>query len=69
METLRKDQTIQYLQHQISELQAQVDSAPSFVMGGDADITQKLLQLEGEVSSKKCEVDALRDEVRTDQYA
>lgn len=34
------------------------------IVGGDADVTAKLVQLESEVSSKKQEINNLREQVR-----
>jgi hypothetical protein len=52
MESYKKDQHLQLLQSQLSEAQQRIYQQP-LIMGGDADLSQKLVHLESEVASKK----------------
>ncbi|KAL8571126.1 hypothetical protein ACOMHN_010587 [Nucella lapillus] len=60
-ESIRKDQLVQQLQQQISDLKTKLQQEPSIIMGcGDGDASQRIKQLEAEVSAKNAEVTALK---------
>lgn len=63
MEGHKRDQQIQLLQSQLSEAQQRLYQQPT-IFGADVDITQKLVQLENEVTAKKEEIASLREQVR-----
>ncbi|XP_059145230.1 forkhead-associated domain-containing protein 1-like [Physella acuta] len=62
-ESVRKDSLIQQLQQQITELQTKMRQEPAIIMGGDTDMSGKLLHLETEVSAKKGEINALKEQL------
>ncbi|CAL1541605.1 unnamed protein product [Lymnaea stagnalis] len=65
-ESFRKDALIQQLQQQIGELQVftnKIRQEPSIIMGGDMDLSAKLLHLETEVSAKKGEIAVLKEQL------
>lgn len=62
MESYKKDQHLQLLQSQLSEAQQRIYQQP-LIMGGDADLSQKLVHLESEVASKKEEIASMREQV------
>lgn len=61
-ESQQKDHLLQQLQLQVNDLQNRVQQGPSLIMGGDADVTQKLVELENEVISRKEEVYTLKEQ-------
>ncbi|BFZ23626.1 hypothetical protein BsWGS_26664 [Bradybaena similaris] len=70
LEAMRKDTFIQQLQQEIATLQVKVFQEPSYILGGDRDMSAKLLYLETEVSVKKEEIAALKiqlDKLQGDQ--
>lgn len=63
-ESFRKDQLIQQLQQQITDLQSKMHQEPSIIMGaGDPETTQRLAQLDAEVNAKKAEIMALKEQL------
>ena len=62
MESYKKDQHLQLLQSQLSEAQQRIYQQP-LIMGGDADLSQKLVHLESEVASKKEEIASMREQL------
>uniref|UniRef100_A0A2C9LYZ8 Uncharacterized protein n=1 Tax=Biomphalaria glabrata TaxID=6526 RepID=A0A2C9LYZ8_BIOGL len=62
-DSFRKDTLLQQYQQQIAELQNKLRQEPSIIMGGDSDLSSKLLHLETEVSAKKGEISALREQL------
>ena len=62
MESYKKDQHLQLLQSQLSEAQQRLYQQP-LILGGDADLSQRLVHLENEVTSKKEEIDSLKEQV------
>lgn len=59
----RKEQLIQQLQQENGQLQNKLHQEPSVIMGGDVDVTSKLLVLEAEVNARKDEVASLKEQV------
>ncbi|CAC5400757.1 unnamed protein product [Mytilus coruscus] len=62
MEAYKKDQQIQLLQSQLSEAQQRIYQQP-LIMGSDPDFTQRIVHLENEVTAKKEEIAALREQL------
>ncbi|XP_012938501.1 forkhead-associated domain-containing protein 1 [Aplysia californica] len=62
-DSFRKDTLIQQLQQQNADLQNKVRQEPAVIMGGDMDLSAKLLHLETEVTAKKGEINALREQL------
>ncbi|XP_046360042.2 forkhead-associated domain-containing protein 1-like isoform X3 [Haliotis rufescens] len=59
----RKEQLIQQLQQENGQLQNKLHQEPSVIMGGDVDVTSKLLVLEAEVNARKDEVASLKEQL------
>ncbi|XP_067659401.1 forkhead-associated domain-containing protein 1-like [Haliotis asinina] len=59
----RKEQLIQQLQQENGQLQKQLRQEPSVIMGGDTDVSSKLLVLEAEVNARKDEVASLKEQL------
>ncbi|XP_046562957.1 forkhead-associated domain-containing protein 1-like [Haliotis rubra] len=59
----RKEQLIQQLQQENGQLQKQLHQEPSVIMGGDTDVSAKLLVLEAEVNARKDEVASLKEQL------
>ncbi|KAH9524788.1 hypothetical protein Btru_027827 [Bulinus truncatus] len=62
-DSFRKDTLIQQLQQQIAELQNKLRQEPSIIMGGDTDLSSRLLHLETEITSKKGEIAILKEQL------
>lgn len=61
MESYKKDQHLQLLQSQLAEAQQRLYQQP-LILGGDADLSQKLVHLESEVAAKKEEIALMREQ-------
>ena len=71
-ECSRKEVMIQQLREEIGDLQNKLrhmeTSQSSSMLTNDAALTEKLIQLENEVSMKRTEVQSLKDQVRLAKY-
>ncbi|KAK3104566.1 hypothetical protein FSP39_005088 [Pinctada imbricata] len=63
VESFRKDAHIQTLQQTIMDMQQRMSTQPPLIMGQDVDLTQKLVQLEHELTAKQQEISALREQL------
>ncbi|XP_025083413.1 forkhead-associated domain-containing protein 1-like [Pomacea canaliculata] len=65
-DSFRKDQLIQQLQQQISDLQEKLQQEPSIIMGsGDPELSLRLAQMEDEINAKRAEIMALKDQLNS----
>ncbi|XP_021372851.1 forkhead-associated domain-containing protein 1-like isoform X2 [Mizuhopecten yessoensis] len=62
-ETFRKDQMLQQMQQQIMELQHRVATQGPLIMGEDADLSQRVVALEHELTTKNQEMNSMREQL------
>lgn len=63
MESFRKDAYIQTLQQLVNDLKTKFAEQQPLIMGQDVNLTQKICQLENEVTSKEQELSAVKEQV------
>ncbi|XP_069112463.1 forkhead-associated domain-containing protein 1-like isoform X2 [Argopecten irradians] len=63
----RKDQMLQQMQQQISELQHRLTTQGPLIMGSDTDLSQRVVALETELTSKNQEIIAMREQLTNAQ--
>lgn len=63
MESFRKDAYIQTLQQLVNDLKTKFAEQQPLIMGQDVNLTQKICQLENEVTSKEQELNAVKEQV------
>ncbi|XP_033764191.1 LOW QUALITY PROTEIN: forkhead-associated domain-containing protein 1-like [Pecten maximus] len=69
VDTLRKDQMLQQMQQQILELQHRVATQGPLIMGADTDLSQRVVALETELTSKNQEMISMKEQFRTIQLS
>lgn len=63
MESFRKDAYIQTLQQLVNDLKTKFAEQQPLIMGQDVNLTQKICQLENEVTSKEQELNAVKEQL------
>ena len=63
MESFRKDAYIQTLQQMVNDLKSKFAEQQPLIMGQDVNLTQKICQLENDVTTKEQELSAVREQV------
>ncbi|KAK3583389.1 hypothetical protein CHS0354_040353 [Potamilus streckersoni] len=63
MDSFHKEQQLQQLEQQVLDLQQRLSQQPPLIMGrSDVEITHKLVQLDDELTAKKAEIAALKEQ-------
>lgn len=65
MESFRKDAYIQTLQQVVNDLKSKFGEQQPLIMGQDVNLTQRICQLENEVTAKDQELNAVKEQVIT----
>ncbi|KAK3583390.1 hypothetical protein CHS0354_040353 [Potamilus streckersoni] len=64
MDSFHKEQQLQQLEQQVLDLQQRLSQQPPLIMGrSDVEITHKLVQLDDELTAKKAEIAALKEQL------
>ncbi|XP_022340674.2 forkhead-associated domain-containing protein 1-like isoform X1 [Crassostrea virginica] len=68
MESFRKDAYIQTLQQMVNDLKSKFAEQQPLIMGQDVNLTQKICQLENDVTTKEQELSAVREQLSRLQF-